>query len=109
MNNYPKYQYSRFDAKQGQYVVRADEILEFDRLVQEVNAKIDSLPPKEPRQPYKENAGVTVDQGVDKHICAVHGVQKIEKMSKRTNKPYWSHSDKIEGKFIICFGKGFAK
>ncbi len=115
-NVFPQYQYSRFDNKQGQYVVRSDSQEDFEKKIAFLNEKVDGvLPTKpieikpEPRQPYKESAGVTVDQGVDKHICAVHGTQMISKVSKKTNEAYYSHGDRVDGKFIICFGKGWAK
>lgn len=114
-NVFPQYQYSRFDSKNGQYVVRSDSQEDFQKKVDYLNGKIDGVSPKQPevkpevRQPYKETAGVTVDQGVDKHICAVHGTQMISKVSKKTNEVYYSHGDRVDGKFIICFGKGWAK
>ena len=120
-NVFPQYQYSRFDSKNGQYVVRSDSQEDFEKKIAFLNGKIDGV--KEPelkpryqetakpdvRQPYKESAGVTVDQAIDSHICPAHNIQMISKVSKTTNKQYWSHGDRVEGKFIICFGKGWAK
>lgn len=40
--------------------------------------------------------------------CETHNAEMKEKISKKTNKPYFSHSRKdIAGEWETCFGRGF--
>ena len=108
-NNYPKYQYSIFDKAQGQIVVRTDDRAEFGSLLNfaKAQAKVNGSGPYVEAE--KNNVAVTEEEFTNDHICPAHGVQMKERISKKTNEPYWSHSKKEGAGWLICFGKGWAK
>lgn len=108
-NNYPKYQYSTFDKAGGQIVVRTDDKEDFGNLINfaKAQAKLNGSGPYV--EAAKNNAAVTEEEFSKDHICPSHGVQMKERVSKKTGKPYFSHSKKEGEEWLICFGKGWSK
>lgn len=50
----------------------------------------------------------TKGRTVPTRLCKVHNVQMKQRISKRTGKPYFSHSRQDEnGEWEICFGRGY--
>lgn len=102
---FPKYQYSRFDSKEGQYVVRTNNIDEFRTMVKFVNDVVGSSPYN------KVKKQVSVDEFENDHICPVHGVEMTKRESKtkidKDGNPvkYFAHGSTVNGKFQLCFGK----
>lgn len=104
---YPVFQYSRFDGKQGQYVVRENNKETFVELVKFINEEIDGeMKPAETGAPMQKIT-VSADEYDKGHICPTHRVTMVEKQSKTTGKPYLSHSEGSGDDFKICFGKGW--
>jgi hypothetical protein len=103
MNNMAdfRFQYSRFDSKNGQYVVRSNDVEEFELDIEYLNKKIGDVSVQGSIATITKP--VTADDFNDKHMCPVHNVEMASKMSKKTNKPYYSHFTENKE---ICFGKG---
>jgi len=112
MNNYPKFQYSRFIGE-DQIVVRSEDKGEFEKLVEFVKG-FGKEPVVTKGYASTGNPPVTADDFENKHICPEHNVQMKEGVSKtkfeqdgKTPKKYWSHVKKEGDKWIWCFGKGW--
>jgi hypothetical protein len=67
------------------------------------------------KSPVEEKKYVSADDFYEKHICPTHKVQMKERISKtkvdEEGKPliYWDHRQEVDGKWEVCFGKGFNK
>src|SRR3990167_523468 len=72
---FPRYQFSRFDKEQGQYVVRGNDLKEFKLDVDFVNTAIDRLPKTAQESKIDEalNTTMAVCEKVPEHGAMVLG------------------------------------
>jgi len=101
-DGFNKLQWSQF-VGDSQYVVRCNDMVEFIKLIGEVNDFVKKQPKNAPVVPSTPPPQQTTQGGtMNTSVCPIHGVTMYEKTGAYG--PYFSHYDKVEG---YCNGKGF--